>query len=195
MVNGVYAFGSNERIPCKWLTFPRTFGSMWSLIRVRREFPPLSQHDLSPNATNPRPIIRSLAAVGGTAPYSWSILSGTLPSALTLSTGGQISGTPTILGTSTFTVQVTDSGVPAQTATQALSITVVGPTGKPNNAALNGNYAFNFTGVSGNGATSSVFGAVGRVTADGAAISPTANWSPTEWAPGPQARKRSPGPM
>src|SRR6267154_1751580 len=40
--------------------------------------------------------------------------------------------------------------------------------GKSNNAALNSNYAFNFTGVSGNGAVSSVFGAVGRFTADGA---------------------------
>src|SRR5437879_6284689 len=40
--------------------------------------------------------------------------------------------------------------------------------GQSNNAALNGNYAFNFTGVSGNGATSSVFAAVGRFTADGA---------------------------
>src|SRR5258708_5333259 len=40
--------------------------------------------------------------------------------------------------------------------------------GQSNNAALNGNYAFNFTGVSGNGAVSSVFGAVGRFTADGA---------------------------
>src|SRR5229473_2588724 len=37
-----------------------------------------------------------------------------------------------------------------------------------NDAALNGNYAFTFTGVSGNGTTSSVFGAVGRFTADGA---------------------------
>src|SRR6266436_2033725 len=40
--------------------------------------------------------------------------------------------------------------------------------GQSNNAALNGNYAFNFTGVSGNGTVSSVFGAVGRFTADGA---------------------------
>ena len=40
--------------------------------------------------------------------------------------------------------------------------------GQSNNAELNGNYAFNFTGVSGNGTTSSVFGAVGRFTADGA---------------------------
>ncbi len=100
--------------------------------------------------------------------YSWIVLSGTLPSGLNLSSSGQISGAPTSVGTGSFVVQVTDSSAPRQSATQALSITVVGPTGSQNSAALNGNYAFNFTGVSGNGATSSVFGAVGRFTADGA---------------------------
>src|SRR5258707_15167788 len=40
--------------------------------------------------------------------------------------------------------------------------------GQSNNAALNGNYAFNFTGVSGNGTTGSVFAAVGRFTGGGA---------------------------
>jgi hypothetical protein len=37
-----------------------------------------------------------------------------------------------------------------------------------NNSELNGNYAFTFSGISGNGSISSVFGAVGRFTADGA---------------------------
>jgi hypothetical protein len=37
-----------------------------------------------------------------------------------------------------------------------------------NNAELKGDYAFNFSGFSGNLATSSIFGAVGRFTADGA---------------------------
>jgi len=37
-----------------------------------------------------------------------------------------------------------------------------------NNAELNGDYAFTFNGISGNGTVSSVFGAVGRFTADGA---------------------------
>src|SRR5207245_4499662 len=67
---------------------------------------------------------QSLAAVGGTTPYSWALFAGTLPSGLTLSTSGQIFGTPTTVTASNFTVQVTDSGAPAQTATQALSITV-----------------------------------------------------------------------
>jgi len=48
-----------------------------------------------------------------------------------------------------------------------LGPTVHGQTGV-NNAKLNGDYAFTFTGVSGNGTTSSAFGAVGRFTADGA---------------------------
>jgi hypothetical protein len=40
--------------------------------------------------------------------------------------------------------------------------------GQSNEAQLNGNYAFTFTGISGNGTVSSVFAAVGRFTADGA---------------------------
>src|SRR6266481_5908002 len=37
-----------------------------------------------------------------------------------------------------------------------------------NNAELNGDYAFTFNGITGNGGVSSVFAAVGRFTADGA---------------------------
>ncbi len=48
-----------------------------------------------------------------------------------------------------------------------LGLPVLGQTGV-NNAELNGNYAFTFTGISGNGTASSVFGAMGRLTADGA---------------------------
>jgi len=49
-----------------------------------------------------------------------------------------------------------------------LASTVRAQTGGVNNAELNGNYAFTFTGMTGNGTVSSVFGAVGRFTADGA---------------------------
>ena len=48
-------------------------------------------------------------ASGGTAPYTYAITSGALPAGLTLATTGQISGTPTILGTFSFTVTATDS--------------------------------------------------------------------------------------
>ena len=65
----------------------------------------------------------SLSASGGTPSYTWSIPVGSLPSGLSLNSGtGGISGTPTVVGTSNFTVQVTDAN--SQTATQALSITI-----------------------------------------------------------------------
>jgi prepilin-type N-terminal cleavage/methylation domain-containing protein len=66
-----------------------------------------------------------LSAAGGTAPYTWSLTAGALPAGLTLSSGGTISGTPTTVGTCTFTVRVSDSTIPVQnTAYQALSIYV-----------------------------------------------------------------------
>ena len=67
---------------------------------------------------------QTVAASGGTTPYTWSLDSGTLPSGLSLSSGGVISGTPVTAGTSNFTVKVTDSQAPADTATKALSITI-----------------------------------------------------------------------
>jgi hypothetical protein len=51
----------------------------------------------------------TLSATGGTAPYSWSVKSGSLPAGLSLSTAGAISGTPTAAGASSFVAQVTDS--------------------------------------------------------------------------------------
>jgi hypothetical protein len=65
----------------------------------------------------------TLAASGGTTPYTWSISSGSLPAGLTLnSSTGAITGTPTGTGTSNFTAQVSDAN--SQTATKALSITI-----------------------------------------------------------------------
>ncbi len=52
----------------------------------------------------------SLTALGGVTPYTWSVVSGQLPSGLVLSPSGVLSGTPTSQGASTFTVLVSDSG-------------------------------------------------------------------------------------
>ncbi|HXC79597.1 MAG TPA: putative Ig domain-containing protein [Candidatus Acidoferrum sp.] len=48
-------------------------------------------------------------ATGGTPPYQWALSAGTLPSGLSLSSAGQVSGTPSAPGHPTLTAQVTDS--------------------------------------------------------------------------------------
>lgn len=65
---------------------------------------------------------QSLQASGGTQPYSWSLVQGTLPPGLTLTAAGLISGMPTTSGTYNFTVNVTDNA--QATATKALGIVV-----------------------------------------------------------------------
>ena len=66
----------------------------------------------------------TLAASGGTQPYTWS-QSGSLPPGLQLNaTSGAISGTPTTAGSFTFTAQLTDNSTPPQSATKQLTITI-----------------------------------------------------------------------
>ena len=73
------------------------------------------------------PYASTLAEQGGTAPFTWTLASGSLPPGLTLGTDGTISGTPTAVGIYPFTVMVTDSALPSGSATQPLSITVEPP--------------------------------------------------------------------
>jgi Putative Ig domain/Cohesin domain len=66
---------------------------------------------------------QTLAATGGTAPYTWTIASGTLPAGLSLSSNGVISGTPTTAGGPiSVAIQVTDST--GATATESMSLTI-----------------------------------------------------------------------
>jgi hypothetical protein len=57
-----------------------------------------------------QPYDQTLTASGGLPPYTWSIVSGSLPQGLTLETGtGKIAGTPNEAGDFNVTFQVTDS--------------------------------------------------------------------------------------
>ncbi|MCB1275934.1 GEVED domain-containing protein [Prosthecobacter sp.] len=51
---------------------------------------------------------QSLAAANGTAPYTYVMQTGALPTGLSLSSGGIISGVPTATGNFVFTIRVTD---------------------------------------------------------------------------------------
>jgi hypothetical protein len=77
-----------------------------------------------PGATVGKPYKVTLATAGGAAPFHWSRVSGKLPTGLSLSSAGVISGTPKTKGASKFTVKVTDSSKSALTAEKALSISV-----------------------------------------------------------------------
>ncbi len=96
----------------------------------------------------------TLSATGGTAPYSWALVSGTLPTGLSLSAStGVISGTPTNAGTSTSTVQASDASSPTLSANKTYSIVVklaISPTSLP---AAKVNNAYSAT-LSASGGTS-----------------------------------------
>lgn len=108
-----------------------------------------------PDATAGALYTQGLLAVGGIAPYSWSVSSGSLPAGLSLTTAGGFSGTPAASGTFTFTVQVSDNSLPtAQTATASLTLIVDSPiplnfgdTSLP--TATQGNYYYQQIPVSG----------------------------------------------
>nr|WP_170215218.1 ExeM/NucH family extracellular endonuclease [Nocardioides plantarum] len=67
----------------------------------------------------------TLAATGGTSPYTWTATG--LPDGLSISSAGQVSGTPTAAGTSTVTATVTDSAATPATATTTFTYTVTAP--------------------------------------------------------------------
>jgi hypothetical protein len=74
----------------------------------------------------------ALGANGGTIPYSWSIGSGALPSGITLTANGMISGSTSQTGQFSFVAQVTDASSPSQRATQSFTLNMSGaptPTG------------------------------------------------------------------
>jgi Putative Ig domain len=65
----------------------------------------------------------SVTATGGSEPYTWSAISGTLPAGLTLEpSSGTVTGTPALPGTYTFQLQVADSL--AHTATSSSNVVV-----------------------------------------------------------------------
>ena len=71
------------------------------------------------------PYSATLTASGGTPPYTWAVISGSLPAGLSLSSAGAITGTPTTAGDSSFTVQVTDAAMLTARASLTITITTV----------------------------------------------------------------------
>jgi hypothetical protein len=79
---------------------------------------------------------QTLTASGGTGPYTFAITSGALPTGLSLSSAGAITGTASAGGPFSFTIQATDGG--ANTGTKSYTVTIgsnsltVSPASLPN---------------------------------------------------------------
>lgn len=85
--NSVNASGCTGAIPCPAITIsPATL----------------------PNGTVGVAYSQTLISTGGTAPYTYSVVSGTMPPGVSLSVGGVLSGTPTVAGTSFVNIGSTD---------------------------------------------------------------------------------------
>jgi len=88
--------------------------------------PAISTTTLAPGVVGTAYNATVAATVGtGAGTLTFSLSTGALPGGLTMSSAGAITGTPTAVGTASFTVKVTDSSIGgSQTDSKPLSITV-----------------------------------------------------------------------
>jgi hypothetical protein len=118
---------------------PTTAGSYAFTVRASNGFPPDATQSVmvivNPPSTPPSITTGSALpggtvgtayqvtlAASGTNPIAWSVTAGTLPSGLTLSASGALSGTPTTAGSYSFTVKATNGVAPD--ATKGVTLTI-----------------------------------------------------------------------
>ncbi|MFN2974798.1 Ig domain-containing protein [Terriglobus aquaticus] len=87
-----------------------------------------------------------MQVIGGKSPYQWSVISGSLPTGISLTSSGNVSGTLAAPGTWTATIQVSDSAKPPKVqqeivtfkvAPRALAVTTTSVPGGQVNSAYN----------------------------------------------------------
>ena len=102
-------------------------GTATKMLSITVNDPPSITSSSLPGITVDNAYSQTLAASGGDGDYTWAMFSGTLPTGLVLDPSGQIHGTPTEAGTTSFEVQVESDGL---TVKATLSITIF-PAGGP----------------------------------------------------------------
>ncbi|MDO7849880.1 putative Ig domain-containing protein, partial [Hymenobacter sp. M29] len=103
-----------------------TGNSASNAVSVQFQAPTITVGPASlPNGTQGTAYSQTLTASGGTAPYTYAITAGALPSGLSLTAGGTLAGTPTVNGSFTFTVTATDASVAPGPYTGSRSYTLV----------------------------------------------------------------------
>jgi len=76
-----------------------------------------------PEATEGEEYTATLQVTGGKAPFSFALLSGALPQGVSLTSAGEVTGTPVGAGPFVFTAQVTDAG--GRTAQRSIQLPVI----------------------------------------------------------------------
>ena len=127
---------------------------------------------------------QTITASGGTAPYTYAITSGSVPTGLSLSASGTLSGTPSATGTFNFTVTATDANSATGARAYSMTISAASPIAGALSATVAANSSANpiTLNLSGGAATSVAVASAashGTATASGTSITytPTAGYS------------------
>jgi hypothetical protein len=125
----VFDFNANNCVTVS----PQNKATFQAAVRLRSTSTPGSMEIINASLLNGEvgaPYNCQMAAIGGQAPYAWSITMGNLPPGLSLNTAtGLISGTPTTAGGYTITARVEDGSPGKKNTTRQLTINV-SPAGK-----------------------------------------------------------------
>jgi hypothetical protein len=132
----------------------RSQASVVLTVTVAASVAPLqiTTYPLLPQGTAGVAYSGSIGATGGTAPYTFAIIRGSLPAGLTFFPGGSFGGTPTAFGAFSFTVQATDSagGADARDFTLAIAPPKLALTTPPlSNVILGASLSIQFTATGG----------------------------------------------
>src|SRR5438876_162217 len=149
-------------------------------ITVSASIPPLQiTGSQLPDGTVGSAYSATLNASGGTSPYSWSVSSGTLPTGLSLSSSGTLSGTPTVAGAFPFTVAVKDAASGSASASLSINVVTAAAPSVSISSPANGATVSGTTTVSGVASDGLTITSV-QLSVDGGAFanaSGTTNWS------------------
>jgi len=97
------------------------------LVSVKVNATPEINTPTTPTGHVGSPYSYQFANTGGSSPFTWSVTTGTLPTGLTLSSSGKVTGTPTTVQTKDFRVSVTDRWGATATQLANSSIEVQAP--------------------------------------------------------------------
>ncbi|HEY1220755.1 MAG TPA: putative Ig domain-containing protein, partial [Bryobacteraceae bacterium] len=148
------------------------------------------------NGTVGVPYSATLGGSGGygAGTYTFSVTSGTLPAGIKLSASGALSNTPTVAGTSTFTVQATstdpnvEDNLPPVTATQSFTVVIYPALAITTQTASSGTvgtpYSQTFTATGGGGPSTYTWSVIGGTPPPGLTFSAAGVLSGTPTASG-----------